>query len=506
MKYGERFEEASVPSWSLHNIDYNSLKHQIKTHTSKAQATAIAIPGQQDHALQRFEGSFYRELVAQHDRVDLFVTSKADEISRRLRHLSGLFHQLILRCADSRGLSAKRQRKFSKYQWQLDECEHTIHGLSRFVSAQVIAFRKILKKYKKWTGSTTLSNRFKENILSSPKSFTKRDFSPLHQQYRELHATIEAALPFQGSTVTPDLSQRTTTPRSQSPTLPTRPRQASLSKSSRTSSTAAVSYPSLPSIRDEPTAPYGYSHGYWNEYEHGSEAGEDDEGGYAIYIDPDADFLGLVQIKTMFAASAKRVGGWLRGRCQSSDSSQTIVNTCTSSETQSLLNHPNGPNVDSAISPADYFSIQRGNTTATTDNDQTEDDTGYASSSSERFLPFTLRNHDHMKQSQHSHPAKIALYRDTRYVLLAFAASFTLLIVSGVLISTGRRKLRLEVDAGVTVGSVASLFCACMGLGAMLYRQYPTGYCYVLAVWAAFLAVCALNGMLLVLVVGNSGL
>jgi SPX domain protein involved in polyphosphate accumulation len=86
MKYGDRLEEASVPGWSLHNVDYNSLKHQIKVHTTKDQATtAIAIPGQPDYALRRFEDAFYIELCSQHSRVGLFVTSKADEVSRRLR-------------------------------------------------------------------------------------------------------------------------------------------------------------------------------------------------------------------------------------------------------------------------------------------------------------------------------------------------------------------------------------------------------------------------------------
>lgn len=91
MKYGEHLQEESVPSWGLHNIDYNSLKHQIKVHTTKDQATAIAIPGQQDHALKRFEDGFYLELCNQHNRVGLFVTSKADEISRRLCTLSSMY-------------------------------------------------------------------------------------------------------------------------------------------------------------------------------------------------------------------------------------------------------------------------------------------------------------------------------------------------------------------------------------------------------------------------------
>jgi len=70
------------------NIDYNSLKHHIKVHTTKNQATAIAIPGRQGTGLRTFEDELYAELCRQHDRVDLFVSSKADEIARRLRECS----------------------------------------------------------------------------------------------------------------------------------------------------------------------------------------------------------------------------------------------------------------------------------------------------------------------------------------------------------------------------------------------------------------------------------
>jgi hypothetical protein len=61
------------------------LKNLIKVHTAKDQAQAIAIPGHADTSLARFEESFFNELSNQHDRVDLFVRSKADEITRRLR-------------------------------------------------------------------------------------------------------------------------------------------------------------------------------------------------------------------------------------------------------------------------------------------------------------------------------------------------------------------------------------------------------------------------------------
>lgn len=70
---------------SADNVDYNELKNLIKVNTTKDQGQAIAIPGQPDTALAKFEDTFFNELYNQHDRVDLFVKSKADEIRRRLR-------------------------------------------------------------------------------------------------------------------------------------------------------------------------------------------------------------------------------------------------------------------------------------------------------------------------------------------------------------------------------------------------------------------------------------
>ena len=75
---------ANVKPEPADNLDYNSLKHEIKVHTTRDQASAMAIPGHQDTALRKFEDGLFDELGMQHDRVDMFVTSKADEISRRL--------------------------------------------------------------------------------------------------------------------------------------------------------------------------------------------------------------------------------------------------------------------------------------------------------------------------------------------------------------------------------------------------------------------------------------
>ncbi|KAI2625108.1 hypothetical protein GGR54DRAFT_551964 [Hypoxylon sp. NC1633] len=470
MKYGQHFEEESVPSWSLHNIDYNSLKHQIKVHTTKDQATAIVIPGHPDLALKRFEDAFYLELCNQHSRVGLFVTSKADEISRRLLHLSNSVRQLIVRCNDAGGVSPKRQRRLAKYALQVDECDDDIKALKRFVSAQVIAFRKILKKYRKWTGSTTLSSRFKENVLSSPKSFTKRDLHPLKIQHQDLLTTLQAASPDIDSLHAQVEHQRAKAKSQfESPNGSRRPSQTPAPKP------ASVSTPGGSSVT------------YWNEYEHGSEAGDNDEGAYALYIDPNAstDFPGFVYVKTMFTAPVDKVRHWLKPR------------TPHAAETQSLLN-------DNA--PADYFSVRHSALTTATDNEATEDE--YASSLSSSVGRQNKLRYAALPATEEDYGHKMAMYRDkvlTRTVIGGFFAAFILVLVSGVLVATGRQKLRLEVDAGVTVGSVASLFCGCMGLGAMLYRHFPIGLLYTLAVWAAFVAVCALNAMLLILVVDSNG-
>ncbi|KAH7418869.1 hypothetical protein BKA64DRAFT_655458 [Cadophora sp. MPI-SDFR-AT-0126] len=89
MKYGQTFYAQSVPQWAPYNVDYDELKNLIKVNTTKDQAQAIAIPGQADPSLEKFETAFFNDFSSEHDRVELFVKSKADEISRRL-HMHSL--------------------------------------------------------------------------------------------------------------------------------------------------------------------------------------------------------------------------------------------------------------------------------------------------------------------------------------------------------------------------------------------------------------------------------
>ena len=93
-----------------------------------------------------------------------------------------------------------------------------------------------------------------------------------------------------------------------------------------------------------------------------------------------------------------------------------------------------------------------------------------------------------------------------RATIISFAASLVLLLVASLLVATGKHKLRIEVDAGATVGIVSSLFLATLGFGTMLYRSEKLSWLHRSLVSATFAAACILNGILLVIVVGDSGL
>ncbi|KAK6062906.1 SPX domain-containing protein [Seiridium cupressi] len=434
MKYGDYFEAASVPRWSLHNVDYNSLKQQIKLHTTKGQARAMTIPGQANHALERFENDFYHELHVQHQRVDLFVASKADEISRRLTHLAGLINALVVRCTIGKsGVTDKRQRKFAKFQRQVVECGDDIRDL----------------------------RRFRDNILGDYKSFTRRDFNPLEEQYKEVLATLPVAFPGIDSPV----------PQSD----PSGAAAGRRLQHSRGSSRQSSQAPATPQYRQPEPVMRG-----WNEYDNGSEAGDES---YYIELDPNDEssmFPGMDTVKYVFNVPVKSI------RSLFSRSSERDV------ERQSLLGGDQG---------LDYFSVHpsaQGTDTEASDNED-------ASSAELPARGYAA----HYAALPSVEDQRMGRLRETvlhRSIVLSYLMAVVLTVIAGVLVATGRHKLRLEVDAGVILAVVVNLFAGCMGLGAMLYRQDRLSFLYQAAVWVTFIAVCLLNGMLLVLVLGSNGI
>lgn len=439
MKYGETFQAQSVPQWAPYNVDYNELKNLIKVNTTKDQGQAIAIPGHVDIALARFEAAFFDELSNQHDRVGLFVSSKADEVARRLESYQRDFLRLRARCEYNNGkpMSQKRREKFARYDNQITKCGEDIKSLQRFVDAQRTAFRKILKKYRKWTGSRSLSERFNNEILGDPKSFTRRDFEPLLSKYNDLIANVRA--------YTPDMSEDTT-PR-------TRSRRASV----------------------QPVQPTPQEH-YWNEYDDGSEAEHEV---YTIYVNPDDEstFPGAKTISLLFSKvmlPMERVKGWL-----SPPSSPA--------ERRSLIRNSNGT--------SGYFTEQ---TETDIDDEADASSSDFPAGYVAHYATFPSVNDQKLVRER-----KKLVFRG---VIGAFAASILLVAVSGILVATGKHKLRVEVDAGVFVGVAASLFFATLAFAGMLYELERISMLYRLVVGFIFGIICVVNSVIMMMLLGDTRL
>lgn len=359
----------------------------------------------------------------------------------------------------------------------------------------MVAFRKILKKYRKWTGSAALGSRFRDTVLSHPKSFTRRDYSHLRLQYDNLSAALQAATPAgTGETLSPSGPPGTppgsyNDPSSGVHRVPgpaSQPRDFGVDNQQR------------------------YQEGYWNEYEYGSEAGDMDkqaDGGYAIYVDPqeDAGFPGMATLVAMFRAPVEKARTWLiRGPDEETSGADQ--------EHGPLLT---GSTYDYGSAQASYPGSADGDSLFPTD---TEAEVSSYFRPSGRRRPSYPTSDDfpagysvHLASGLPSIEEQRSAARYRARVLLwatvgGFAVSFVLLGLTGVLISAGRRRLRAEVDAGAVVGAVASLACACAALSVNVARPDPPGWAGWMAVWAAFAIVCALNGVLLVVVAGRSGL
>ncbi|KAL2686676.1 hypothetical protein IWX47DRAFT_785315 [Phyllosticta citricarpa] len=178
------------------NIDYDDIKHLIKEHTTPGSGKAVAIPGQSHQHDGEFEEQLFAVLAQEHRRIDLFVKSKSGEIERRLNHITKQIDQNVLReqasASDAR-LSAHRRQKYGRIESDVLKAGEEIRSLARFVGAQRLGFAKLLKKYRKWTGSDSLSSRFKHQVLNQPATFSQTDLSPLLNYWTDsLHAVRDA--------------------------------------------------------------------------------------------------------------------------------------------------------------------------------------------------------------------------------------------------------------------------------------------------------------------------
>lgn len=344
---------------------------------------------------------------------------------------------------------------------RVSRCGEDIAALQRFVEAQRTAFRKITKKYQvsmgccvprgrrltsvgqKWTGSARLGDRFDFEVKNMPDSFTKYDFEDLLSQYQLISASLRST--------TPQLLSVNTSP-------------GSSRRPSRRSSTQ------IP-MQQAPQA-------YWNEYDHGSEAEEDEP--FTIYVNPDSDsFPGAKTVEYVLEKVKRPI---------SSMKNWFSPGTSPRPEERPLL-----------ATRDSYFSSVISEQNSPMDTDAEEDaypssndfPAGYAA----HYATFPSIGDQRFSRSRESW-----LFRIT---LGSYAASLVLIFITSILFSTGKRKLKVEVDAGAVAGCVASLCFALGGIMAALCRKEKLGWLHTTCVWVGFMGLFALNLMLLFLVLSN---
>ena len=215
-----------------------------------------------------------------------------------------------------------------------------------------------------------------------------------------------------------------------------------------------------------PAEPLSREQRYWNEFDDGSEAGDEP---FTIFVDPNAtmDFPGKELIQQMREAVSLNVLGMtrkVRAWIVPSESSQ-------SEERRSLLERePASPSTDDSD----------------IENCSTEEQATYSRRLYSTFL------------SQHEH--RNALHRETFIFdtcLGCFAAAIILLVVGTILAATGRHRAHAQVEIGVIVAVVSSLTFSIVGVGMMLVRREPLGWPHRIIVLTTFATICVVSGVLL---------
>ncbi|KAK6368800.1 hypothetical protein LTR64_006957 [Lithohypha guttulata] len=165
MKFGETLYQRSVPKWAAYNLNYNELKKLIKQRTTNGAAAPVPIPGQSDHRWSLLEDEFYGILKEQYDNIGMFLRSKYGETERRLAYLDKTVKSAKRAAKQYAGRPSLQARRYQRLAQEAESIGEDIQALSRFATVQKIAFRKILKKYRKWTKSDALRARLEVGVF-----------------------------------------------------------------------------------------------------------------------------------------------------------------------------------------------------------------------------------------------------------------------------------------------------------------------------------------------------
>ncbi|RMZ84287.1 hypothetical protein DV738_g730, partial [Chaetothyriales sp. CBS 135597] len=191
MKFGDKLYRLS-PKYSAYNVKYNELKHLIKLSTQGSLGTAalpVGIPSATSHRWQPLEDDLFPILRDEHNNVALFIKSKQGEIDRRLAHLDTQV-KIGQNSVDNGPLDRPvlQARRYQRLVSHAEAIGLEIDQLSQYTAVQKTAFRKILKKYRKWTGSSALQDRLNAQVFASG------ELSFDYVLYRDRLATLSQAI------------------------------------------------------------------------------------------------------------------------------------------------------------------------------------------------------------------------------------------------------------------------------------------------------------------------
>lgn len=128
----------------------------------------------------------------------MFVQSKTGEIDRRIAQSEKLVDmiaekdQSVAPSSHSKAHTSTRQSLVVRLRQEVVQLTRDVQRLSRFIGVQRTGFRKLLKKYKKWSESSALSKKFLP-ILEAPTSFTNQDFTSTFLELSLLYNVLRQA-------------------------------------------------------------------------------------------------------------------------------------------------------------------------------------------------------------------------------------------------------------------------------------------------------------------------
>jgi hypothetical protein len=328
---------------------------------------------------------------------------------------------------------------------------------------------KLLKKYKKWTGSDELKKRFDTHIATLPFSFTRENLKEQKSLASNIQRSVQLLIPrdANGAPLYPDaLTGGDSSPSAGSTT--DGPPESILTSERFDSTPTLVTDSAASSVRPKKKSkkhklvkrsaanePVQISENtrYWNEYDDGDEAL--DNSPYMINVEPQND-------SQFFKKASSTYHFFINIFRPSPPGSPTDEETAALLSTRDWQRTP-PPGVN-------------------------------------RFRYGTTSSHRRQESEDNPYLHKWLTPHYVTQIVLSYTASILFLLVALVLISTGRKKFKFPVDIFTLIGVVASLFFLIFG---GLYSCRLKKRLSMVLSGLLFILVCVGNGAVLAILVTN---